>query len=270
MYEEIEVGFASARRLLEYNLNGAFGATLGLKGFNYSWIVESRDWNSGDRVLDVGAGYSRLPIHVADTYGAEVWAADDFGLASDDPFWTRGQDPTSHIESHPQVRYVRERLGDPGNSELPPGYFDCVYSASTLEHVPASEAAAVWRHMDSLLKPGGVMLHGVDIKLPSHRGLLSVLKALVLEAAAPLVPRQYRLANALYTPKTYLSLVNKAIGSRISARRWNVGVIRLLLDPDIVLEPLDWALNRVTRDGITPDQILRVASLLIHLRKPGD
>jgi 2-polyprenyl-3-methyl-5-hydroxy-6-metoxy-1,4-benzoquinol methylase len=155
MYKIIEVSLADTHRLYQYKLQDIFGADFSLKGFEYPWILTSRTWQKGETVLDVGAAYSRLPIHIQQTYGCETWVVDDFGLKSDEPFWTRHKPPHEHIAKYPEVKFVLERLGDPAQSSLPVGYFDVIYSASALEHVPCTLTPKVWKHMDLLLKPGG-------------------------------------------------------------------------------------------------------------------
>jgi 2-polyprenyl-3-methyl-5-hydroxy-6-metoxy-1,4-benzoquinol methylase len=267
MYEQLEIALADSRRLLEYKLEDVFGSEFSLKGFDYPWILESGNWMNSQRVLDVGAGYSMLPVHIADTYGCEVWAVDDFGLSSDEEYWTRKMDPKEHALKYPQIKYVLERLGNTNQSSLPLNYFDCIYSASALEHIPKNYSAQVWSHMDKLLKPGGEMLHAVDMIMPTHRGILSLLKAFTLDFCKFMLPKSYLTANAYYTPRIYLSTISRAIGTRISTRKRNVGILRMVLDPEIVIEPLDWAYNRIIKDNQTEVPILRVTSLLIHLRK---
>jgi len=268
-YRVMELTLADAAKLVDWKQAGVVGAGFGLKGFDYPWIATSRNWGQDEAILDVGAGYSPLPAHLAAEHGCEMWAVDDFGLGSDEPFWQRGQDPKEYIESKPEINYVLERLGDPQTSTLPSGYFDCIYSASTLEHVPNELIQPVWRHMDQLLKPGGEMLHAIDIKLPTHRGLLSLGKALTLDLLGPLIPSDYRIANAYYTPKSYLRHVSNEIELESSASRSNIGLINMVLNPKIVLEPLDWVFNRMVKDGYKDVPIIRVTSLLIHLRKLG-
>ncbi|GMR10849.1 MAG: hypothetical protein BMS9Abin28_1673 [Anaerolineae bacterium] len=266
-YRIIEVDLADAARLVDWKQAGVVGAGFGLKGFDYPWIATSRDWKPDEAVLDVGAGYSPLPAHLASEYGCEMWAVDDFGITSDEPFWRRGQDPEEFIRTNPNVNYVLERLGDPSASTLKSGYFDCIYSASTLEHVPYDLIRPVWRHMDRLLKPGGELLHAIDIKLPTHRGLLSLSKALMLDVFGPLIPAGYRNANAYYTPKSYLRRLSSEIHLDSSASPSSIGVINMVLSPRIVLEPLDWVFNRIVKDGFEEVPFIRVTSLLIHLRK---
>ena len=270
MYSAEELSLADTRRLLEYRRERAFGVSFDLKGFDYPWIVRARRWREGERVLDVGSGYSPLPSYLAKTYGCEVRAVDDFGTTSDEPFWERGRDPRERISAHPEVRCVLERLGDPDTSTLPAGYFDCVYSASTLEHVPNSMLSAVWRHMDLLLRPGGEMLHAVDLIVPSDRGLRHLLLTQVFDLGFPFLPRSLRYRFARKTPRAYVRCMFDSL--RVPAPRIPRGleVVRMVLDLEVLNESLDWTYNRMVRDGMTGIRHIKTASLQIHLRKQSE
>lgn len=267
MYSLTQIGIADTRRLTRWATLDGFTINLNLKGFDYAWIIESRAWNSSDRVLDVGAGYSPLPSFLARKFGCEVWAADDFGMYSDERFWEREKRPRDFISAHPEVKYVLERVGDGVRSSLPEGYFDCVYSASALEHVPADRIAPVLQHLSRLLKPGGSMLHALDIAIPTHRGLLSVAKAVTIDLGWPLLPSSVRLRNAYYTPSAYVRLVAAALRFTPRLPRRELSALRLALDPRIAIEPLDWALNRYRKDGILIEFMPRTTSLFFELRK---
>ena len=154
-YQVIEAALADTRRLLGYKLRAEPEIHLNLKGFDCGWILDSVAWRPGLRVLDVGAGYSWLPIYLAREKHCEVWSVDDFGTWDSDPFWERSRDPAEYIRAHPEVKYVLGRLGEDRRPDLPSGYFDCIYSASALEHVPVARFADVWTHMDGLLREGG-------------------------------------------------------------------------------------------------------------------
>ncbi len=96
---------------------------------------------------------------------------------------------------------------------------------------------------------------------------MSLLKAMILDIGGFLISIFYRTANLYYTPRMYLSTVCRAIDTRISTRKRNVGILRMALDPEIVIEPLDWAYNRIIQDDQVEIPILRVTSIYIHLRK---
>lgn len=267
MYNLKEISLADNRRLVQYNVDQIFGAKFYLKGFEYPWILNARDWKTDDKVLDVGAAYSPLPIHIADTYQCEVWSVDDFGSDSDEGFWLRNQNPQEHIKTHPQVKYVLERLGDPDSSSLPEEYFDCVYSASTLEHVPKEYLRPVWRHMDRLLKPGGCMLHAIDIGLRTTRGMLSISKSLLLEWVFPLLPARIRLEYSMHTPRLYAYNSLESLGNPPGAVRSLPNALQAALDPQIMLESPKTFYHRIMKDNLKPDKMGRRIALLLHLEK---
>jgi hypothetical protein len=41
----------------------------------------------------------------------------------------------------------------------------------------------------------------------------------------------------------------------------------MVLDPQVVVEPLDWALNRLRKDGVRLDFIPRTTSFFVDLKK---
>lgn len=266
MYKAIEVGFADAPRLLNYKVDNVFGVEFNLKGFDYPWIVQSRKWRKSDKVLDVGSGFSSLPSYLAEKYGCEVWAVDDFGISSDEPFWTRGKDVNEFIQNNPKVNYILERIGNLEHTSLQENYFDCIYSASALEHIPSSGIRSAWSHMHLLLKEGGVMLHAIDIGVPTGRGLFSISKATLLDLFSWFLPTRMIERNAYYTPKTYFRLVSKTLGG-VDSSSYRIDLRRMLLDPEIVFEPLDWAYNRIIKDGYSQIVHRRVLSFLLHFEK---
>lgn len=266
MYTLLELSLANVSRLYNFILQEAYKAQFSIKGFGYAWIDRSRRWQKGEKVLDVGAGYSPLPVHIQKTYECEVWAVDDFGLSSSDPFWARGSSPQEHISSHPEVKYVLERLGTPSSSSLPENSFDVIYSVSTLEHVPCTLTPAVWKHMDRLLKPGGEMLHTIDVPFPSNGGVKKVLAALVFDFLQPLLPSKLRLKYCLSTPKNYARLSLEQLGLPLKGGH-GIGALRFVLDPDVLTESYQYGLNRMEKDKITDYQYQRTGSLLMHLKK---
>jgi SAM-dependent methyltransferase len=266
-YQVAEASLADTRRLLGYKVSGDPEIHLNLKGFDCGWILDSIPWSRGLRVLDVGAGYSWLPIYLAKEKGCEVWAVDDFGTWESDRFWERSRVPEDHIAAHPEVKYVIGRLGEERVPDLPSGYFDCIYSASALEHVPPERFADVWAHMDRLLRPGGQMLHAMDIAFPSSRGPLHVLLAACYDLVYPLLPARLRIRFLFETP---LSCARAALSALDAPRRGiarHLSVVDMVIDPEVAIEPLDFTLNRLVKDGDERIRHFRVGSLLIHVRK---
>ena len=266
-YHVEEVSLADTRRLIGYQQAGVYGTQFNLKGFAYPWVLTSREWSGGERVLDVGAGYSELPMHIAGHLGCETWIADDFGQSVDDPFWRRRRDPEEHTRAHPEVRFVRERLGNPVQSSLPEAYFDVVYSISTLEHVPVSLLPAVWAHMALLVRPGGEMLHAVDIPFPSGGRVAPIAAAAAFDILFPLLPGSLCERFPMQTPKAHARRALAAVGAAPSGRLKGLGIVNMILNPDVVIDPLDTTYNRIVKDGMKGGGHWRVATLLIRLKR---
>ncbi len=81
---------------------------------------------------------------------------------------SKGQETDRDEINHDGYRLVRDYMGN-FSSELPEGYFDFVFSISSLEHVPYGKAEHRELHknicldIDRVLKPGGMSLHCFDI-----------------------------------------------------------------------------------------------------------
>ena len=140
----------------------------GIKAHNRPWVEECGAFKRGERIAEVGGAYSLLPEYLAETYGTESWIIDDFGeYNKETDLWQRWGNPDNWISKHPLVRYVKKPMGffDP---EIPDNYFDCVFSISTLEHVPEQLWPSIISDMLRVTKPGGRQLHSIDIPYCSN------------------------------------------------------------------------------------------------------
>ena len=93
----------------------------GIKAHNRPWIVESGDWEKGQRVIEVGGAYSRLPEWLGTEYGVEPWIGDDFGEAGGETeMWSRSGRPEGAAQtvpdSHLCVRDIWAVLSDVSGS----------------------------------------------------------------------------------------------------------------------------------------------------------
>lgn len=143
----------------------------GIKAHNRPWVAETVNLTQGMKVIEVGGAYSTLPRFLAEQYSVEAWVGDDFGIEDDETLWSRWGDPRRLPELHPQVTYIYERFGKFSLS-YPDEYFDCIFSVSTLEHVPYSERESVINDMHRCLRPGGIQLHTIDIGVGSPRDVI--------------------------------------------------------------------------------------------------
>jgi len=269
MYALLETSLGDLTRLYQYKLEGCFKADFSLKGFDYPWIIKSHTWRPGEKVLDVGAGYSPLPLHIQQTYVVDMWIVDDYGLDSNESFWERNTSPHEYIAKHPEIKFILERLGEVEKSSLPKHYFDVIYSASVLEHVPYSLTPKVWEHMDQLLKVGGEMIHAIDIPFPSNGGIKKIIQVIGFDALIKIIPYNIKLRHHLATPKTYVHLVKDAIGIEKKSPI-NLSVLNMVLNPDILTESYAHGLNRILKDNITDYRYSRVGTLLLKMKKLSD
>lgn len=265
-YQLLEASLADLDRLYKYKQDDLFKADFSLKGFDYPWIASSHCWQPSEKVLDVGAAYSPLPIYLQSTFGCEMWVADDFGMNSNDPFWMRNASPQEHVAKNPNIKFVFERLGDPGASSLPVGYFDVVYSASVLEHVPSQYIKKVWQHLDLLLKPGGEMLHAIDIPFPSNGGVKKMLLALGFDAFPFIFPKEFKTRHFLATPLTCARLALEELGVKPEPIK-GLSSLNMALNPVILTESAASGLRRITVDKMASFHYLRVGSLMLRFKK---
>ncbi len=266
MLEFLEVSLADTRRLFQLRMDSKIEVGLGIKGFDYGWVVACRNWKASDKILDVGGAYSRLPLFLQKTYGCETWVADDFAAGSGEGFWTRNRSPQEYIDSHPEIHYVMEYIGDESKSSLALNSYDVVYSASVMEHVPSALTPAVWKHMERLLKPGGELIHAIDVPFPSNGGMKKLLVKYLMDVFNPLVSGKFRLDHHLTTPINYTGLVCEALG----LRRPNMSALnawRMCLDPEVLTESYEHGMNRILKDNMNGYRYQRVGSLLLRLRK---
>jgi SAM-dependent methyltransferase len=266
MFKLLELSLADTRRLYQYKQTSPLDLEFGLKGFDYGWLLANHAWTPTEKVLDVGGAYSQLPLYLQQHYGCETWVVDDFGLNVNDPFWTRNKSPQEYISQHPQVKFILERVGDPQHSSLQMGYFAVVYSISVLEHVPWNLTPAVWQHLGSLVKPGGELIHAIDIPFASNGGLSKMIKATLFDAFSPLVPAPYKLSHYMATPMNYSRLVFRSLGIPAQPGR-GLSVWRMALDPEIMTEGFEYGYNRIQKDQMKDYHHMRTGSLLIRLRK---
>ena len=145
----------------------------GIKAHNRPWLERAGQFAKGQRIIEVGGGYSLLPEYLAANYELEAWIGDDFGVASGEPTWSRWGSPRDLPDRHPSVKYVFERFGS-FSPQFPDAYFDRVFTVSSLEHVAKPLRLAVLKDMHRCLRPGGRELHTVDIAVMTpKRAILS-------------------------------------------------------------------------------------------------
>lgn len=122
-----------------------------LKGIQDAWILSLLEHKRDLKMAEVGGGKSRV-LEALSRYN-ECWNIDKFeGL---------GAGPLE-IPELPEVKIVRSYLGD-FDPAIPDKYFDIVFSISVIEHVPKEQLDACFADCHRILKPGGLLLHAIDL-----------------------------------------------------------------------------------------------------------
>ncbi len=122
----------------------------------YNFIINNLP--PGSKLLEVGGGNSRVIQALKQDY--ECWNIDKFEGVGNGPM---------QVNDEIGYQLVSAYIGD-FSSELRENYFDCVFSISTLEHVPETEQTFknVCNDINRVLKPGGLSLHCFDVVI--HKG----------------------------------------------------------------------------------------------------
>lgn len=222
----------------------------GIKAHNRPWIKEIGQFAKGQKIIEVGGGYSLLPGYLAKKYGVEAWIGDDYGMGAGNRIWSRWGDPRDLPKKYPSVKYVFEPFGA-FSQEYPDGYFDRIYTVSTLEHIPRQHRLAVLKDMNRCLKSGGRQLHTIDI---ATRSLKQTMAAAVIEKL-PLLNKMSRLYSGI---RSWIELF-KTSGVRITA---STPSPMQLLDRRILVESAD-VVYRFCPPNDAPKPYRPTASLLV-------
>ncbi|MGH8565063.1 MAG: SAM-dependent methyltransferase [Gammaproteobacteria bacterium] len=105
------------------------------------------------RILELGGGNSRVLPLLAERN--ECWNVDKFEGVGGGPIKAR---------KGRGIRIIREYMGS-FSAEIPSRYFDYVISISAVEHIRHEYFSASMRDCTRVLKPGGLMLHAIDVYL---------------------------------------------------------------------------------------------------------
>jgi len=111
------------------------------------------DYSDAD-IAEVGGGESRiLPVLAGQNRCVNIdpLSGDDLG-------------PTT-FANDAGISVIKEYVGDRDKSSIADGAFDCLFSISVLEHIPADQLADFFAECGRLIRPGGQMLHMIDVYL---------------------------------------------------------------------------------------------------------
>jgi len=107
------------------------------------------------RLLEIGGGEPIVSGFLAEL-GYEVTLADPY-----DGFGNGPTEYENYVKLFPHVRILREYFR-PGLPQFAGQSFDCIFSVSVLEHLPATSVSPCFDAITEFLKPGGVSIHCFD------------------------------------------------------------------------------------------------------------
>ena len=107
------------------------------------------------RLLEIGAG-EPFVADLLQRLGHEVWIVDPYDGSGNGPREFRRFRGECH-----DLTFIRDQFSD-ATRKLKPASFDCIYSISVLEHVPAPGLTRVMAGLRRFLKPDGATIHAVD------------------------------------------------------------------------------------------------------------
>lgn len=111
-------------------------------------ICRKLDLRPGDRFLDVGCGWGALVVHAAANYGVEATGVTVSGEQADE---ARKRAAEAGVTERVRILHDDYRRVT--------GHFDAIASVGMAEHVGLARLPQYFRHLRSLLAPGGQLLN---------------------------------------------------------------------------------------------------------------
>ena len=107
------------------------------------------------RLLEIGGGEPIVSGFLAEL-GYDITLADPY-----DGFGNGPIEYERYVTLFPHVKILREYFR-PDLARFAPESFDCIFSVSVLEHIPADSVSACFDAIAKFLKPGGASIHCFD------------------------------------------------------------------------------------------------------------
>jgi hypothetical protein len=110
------------------------------------------------KLLEIGGGEPIVSGFLAEL-NYDVTLADPYEGSDNGP-----TDYDRYVRLFPHVKIVQEHFR-PGLAQFAPHSFDCIFSVSVLEHIPAQLLSQFFDGVDEFLAPGGASIHCFDFIL---------------------------------------------------------------------------------------------------------
>lgn len=132
------------------------------RAFEYPWVFHTLPLKDGARILEIGGGLSGLQF-VLSSLGYSVTNIDP-GQVEMRKTWRYDEGFFAALNRRFNTA-VELRKVTIDKAALADSAFDCAYSISVLEHLPAEAVTDVMKHVWRCLKPGGTFVLTVDLFL---------------------------------------------------------------------------------------------------------
>lgn len=136
-----------------------------LKGIQDAWVLSLLSGTSGLKIAEVGGGRSRI-LQSLNQQDHECWNIDKFEGVGAGP---------KGVPEMAGIKVVPLYLGG-FDETLPSNYFDVVFSISVVEHVPNANLDNFFADCYRILKPGGIMIHAIDLYISDEPQNIQVIK----------------------------------------------------------------------------------------------
>lgn len=133
----------------------------------WPWVIKEGDFKYGQKVLDIGSGWSVLKYAMA----RRVYDGQMGGVIALDinPEFIERTKPSIEKMKDIGIYGITQVCGDAVALPFPHHYFDRVVSVSVLEHIPNAHLKCV-QEMVRVLKPGGLALFSMDMVVEGNPG----------------------------------------------------------------------------------------------------
>jgi 2-polyprenyl-3-methyl-5-hydroxy-6-metoxy-1,4-benzoquinol methylase len=138
-----------------------FNKTLS-RSFEYPYIINEISQIASNRILDVGAGLSPLPLLFAER-GIRVVTVDNSLVIRKLEEYHENWNGWGFFDYGSLNKNITSINNDIAAINFAEDSFDCIYSVSVIEHIAAANRRQIWGHLRPWLKKCGMLLLTIDL-----------------------------------------------------------------------------------------------------------